>query len=209
MNVNDTIRLLIVHDSRDEAERLISMLSNAGRATRAQYVESEEGLVKLLQEQVWDLLIAHSAATNVDSSATIRQIKRLNKDVPVILLTNQEGPQAVVDGLKLGAVDTVLLDQDQHLLLVMQRELVNRAQRKDKRKAERQFKESEQRSQLLLDSSRDGIAYVQDGMYLYANQSYAEAFGYSDADDIDCMSIIDMVADEDQGSIKQFFTTNS
>jgi diguanylate cyclase (GGDEF)-like protein/PAS domain S-box-containing protein len=204
MNVNDTIRLLIVHDSRNEAERLVSMLSNAGRATRAQYVESEEGLVKLLQEQVWDLLIAHSAAINVDSSATIRQIKRLNKDVPVILLTNQEGPQAVVDGLRLGAVDTVLLDQDQHLLLVMQRELANREQRKDKRKAERQFKEAEQRSQLLLDSSRDGIAYVQDGMYLYANQSYAEAFGYSDADDIDCMSIVDMVADEDQASIKQF-----
>jgi diguanylate cyclase (GGDEF)-like protein/PAS domain S-box-containing protein len=204
MNVNDTIRLLIVHDSRDEAERLISMLNNAGRTTRAQHVESEEGLIKLLQEQVWDIMIAHSSAQSVDAGSAIRQIKRLNKDVPVILLTDQEGSQSVVEGLKLGAADVVLLDQDQHLLLVMQRELENRSNRKDKRQSERQFKEAERRSQLLLDSSRDGIAYVQDGMYLYANQSYAENFGYDDKDDIECMPVIDMVADDDHDAVKRF-----
>ena len=49
MNPNETIRLLILNDSRSEAERLISMLRNAGRPTSEQHVESEEGLTKLLQ----------------------------------------------------------------------------------------------------------------------------------------------------------------
>jgi multidomain signaling protein FimX len=204
MNPNDTIRLLILNDSRSEAERLISMLHNAGRPNRAQHVESEEALTKLLQDQAWDLLIGHDQTSNIEPLTAVRQIKRLGKDVPVILLTDEETNQAVVEGIKQGASDVVKLDDDQHLLLVMSRELENREQRQQRRRSDRRLKEAERRSQQLLDSSRDAIAYVQDGMYLYANQSFAENFGYDDTDDIECMPVIDMVADADQGKVKQF-----
>ncbi|GAB3097396.1 EAL domain-containing protein [Aestuariicella hydrocarbonica] len=209
MNANETIRLLILNDSRKEVERLISMLNNAGRATRAQHVESEEVLTKLLQEQTWDLLIAEEGCSQLPPETAARQIKRLNKDVPVILISDAlanggDVSQAVVDGIKLGAADVVQLDQDQHLLLVIQRELDNREQRQQRRRADHKLKETERRSQKLLDSSRDAIAYVQDGMYLYANQSFADTFGYSDRDDIECMPVIDMVDDEHQTQVKQF-----
>ncbi len=204
MNPNDTIRLLILNDSRKEAERLISMLNNAGKPTRAQHVESEEILTKLLQEQAWDLLIGHSATENVSPSNALKNIKRLNKDVPVILLTDEEGSQPVVEGMKMGAVDVVRLDEDQHLLLAIQRELDNHEQRILRRRADRKQKEAERRSQQLLDSSRDAIAYVQDGMYLYANDSFAELFGYEDKDDIECMPVIDMIDDSDQAKAKSF-----
>lgn len=204
MNPNDTIRLLILNDSRSEAERLISMLNNAGRPNRAQHVDSEEALTKLLQDQAWDLLIGHDKTTSVEPLAAVRQIKRLGKDVPMILLTDEEGSQAVVEGIKAGAADVVRLDEDQHLLLVISRELENREQRQQRRRSDRRLKEAERRSQQLLDSSRDAIAYVQDGMYLYANQSFAEDFGYDDIDDIECMPVIDMVCEADQDKVKQF-----
>ena len=203
MNANDTIRLLILNNSRAEAERLISMLHNAGRPSRAQHVESEDALVKLLEEQTWDLLIAHDQTTNVTPQTAIKHIRRLSKDVPVILQNDDEF-LAVIDGMKLGAADVVRLDDDQHLLLVMQREMNNREERQAKRLADRRFREAERRSQQLLDSSRDAIAYVQDGLYLYANQSFAELFGYEDKDDIDCMPIMDMVDDKDQDTLKTF-----
>ena len=205
MNPNETIRLLILNDARDEAERLVSMLRNAGRPSRAQHVDSEEALVKLLQEQVWDLLIGHDQTRSVSPQTAVKQIKRLNKDVPVILQTDEEGSKPVVDGIKQGAADVVRLDEDQHLLLVIQRELECREQRQLRRKAERRFREAERRSQQLLDSSRDAVAYIQDGMYLYANDSFAERFGYQDRDDLECMPVIDMIADKDQGKVKQFF----
>lgn len=203
MNPNDTIRLLILNNSRAEAERLISMLHNAGRPNRAQHVENEESLVKLLEEQTWDLLIAHDQTTNVKPQTAIKHIRRLNRDVPLILLNDDE-ILAVIEGMKLGAADVVRLDDDQHLLLVMQRELNNREERQARRLADRRFREAERRSQQLLDSSRDAIAYVQDGLYLYANQSFAELFGYEDKDDIDCMPIMDMVDDKDQETLKSF-----
>lgn len=204
MTPNDTIRLLILNDSRKEAERLISMLHNAGRQTRAQHVESEEILTKLLQEQSWDLLIGHASTRSVPPQLAVKHIKRLSKDVPVILQTDEPGSHAVVEGMKLGAVDVVQLDEDQHLLLVIQREMESHEQRKLRRRADRKFLEAERRSQHLLDSSRDAIAYVQDGMYLYANESFAEMFGYDDRDDIECMPIIDMIDGSDQDKVKAF-----
>jgi diguanylate cyclase (GGDEF)-like protein/PAS domain S-box-containing protein len=207
MTTTDTIRLLILNNQRSEAERLISMLHASGHPCRAQHVESEEALVKLLQEQSWDLLIGNSDTTSPNPQTAIKQIRRLNKDVPVILQyedDEDENPFAVVEGLRIGAADVVNLDDDQHLLLVIDRELANREQRQARRNTDRRFREAERRSQQLLDSSRDAIAFIQDGLYLYANESFAELFGYKDKDDIEAMPIMDMVADQDQVRLKNF-----
>ena len=207
MTTNDTIRLLILNNQRSEAERLISMLHASGHPCRAQHVESEEALVKLLQEQSWDLLIGNSGTTSPNPQAAIKQIRRLNKDVPVILQyedDEDENPFAVVEGLRIGAADVVNLDDDQHLLLVIDRELANREQRQARRNTDRRFREAERRSQQLLDSSRDAIAFIQDGLYLYANESFAELFGYQNKEDIEAMPIMDMVASQDQVRLKNF-----
>lgn len=204
MTSNSKIRLLILNDSLAEAERLISMLNSAGRPNRAQHVESEGALAKLLQDQTWDLAIGLDTTKNLPPSTAVKQIRRLAKDIPLILLAEEEGSRAIVDGMKLGAVDVVLLDEDQHLLQVIARELKNRENRAQQRIAERRYKEIERRNQQLLDSSRNAIAFLQDGMFLYANQSFAELLGYEDIDDLECMPVIDTIAEEDQDRVKVY-----
>lgn len=204
MTSTPTIRLLILNDSRAEAERLISMLHNAGRPTRAQHIESEDALIKLLQEQSWDILIGLDKTTNLPPNTVIKQIRRLAKDVPVILLTEEEGTPPIVEGMKMGAVDVVRMDEDQHLLQVIQRELTNHHHRTQQRLAERRYKEIERRNQQLLDSSRDAIAFIQDGMFLYTNQSFVELLHYHERDDLECMPVIDVVSDADQDNVKAF-----
>jgi len=180
------------------------MLHNAGRPSRAQHVDSEEVLVKLLQEQTWDLLIANDNTNNPTPQVALKHIRRLSKDVPVILLKEEEESFGQIEGMKMGAVDVVSLDNDQHLLLVIQREMLSRLDRQARRSADRRFREAERRSQQLLDSSRDAIAYVQDGLYLYANESFAELFGFENRDEIEALPIMDMVADEEQNKLKNF-----
>lgn len=204
MSQTKTIRLLILNDSRAEAERLISMLHNAGRPVRAQHVENDEALNKLLQEKVWDLMVGLDTTTNLKPLDAIRIIRRLNKDVPLILQTNDETIRGTVDGLKLGAVDVVKVDEDQHLLFVIQREFNNREDRDRRRVAERRYNEIERRNQQLLDSSRDAIAFVQDGMFLYTNDSFVELLDYDSRDDLECMPVIDITKDRDQDKVKRF-----
>ena len=204
MNANTPIRLLILNDSRDEANRLASMLTNAGKTPDAQHVESEEALIKVLQERSWDLLIGHVDTTNLTPETALKQIRKLNKDVPMVLLTDEEGSLAIVDGLKKGAADVLLVDEDQHLLQVITRELENREYRSQSRYAQRKLKDVERRNQQLLDSSKDAIAFVEDGMFLYTNDSFAQLLGYADRDDLECTPIIDVIDPSDQETLRDF-----
>ena len=199
-----TIRLLILNDSPSEAERLISMLQNAGRSVRATHAESEEALSKLLLENVWDLLISQENNESIAPVDAIKSIRQQNKDIPVILLSDREGSQPCVEGLKIGARDVIQMDEDQHLLLVIERELNNRLEREVRRTTERRFTDIVHRNQQLLESSRDAIAFIQDGMFLYANESFAELLGYEDKDDLECMPVIDIVNETQHDSLKEF-----
>lgn len=207
MNASDTIRLLIIQDDTNEVERMLSMLRNSGRAVRAQQVPSIEGFEKLLGDQAWDLLLAHENAKNCDPKAALRIIKKLDKDIPCIFLTEAEPEMfnmSLIDGLKSGARDVIVVDDDQHLLMTMSREIGNLQERRDRRIAERKLRESEKRCQQLLDNSKDAIAYVEDGMFLYANTSFAERFGYTDVDDILAIPVIDVISPNEQSSYKSF-----
>lgn len=180
------------------------MLQNAGRAVRATHVESEEALSKLLEEKVWDMMIATEEAQGLSPVDAQRLIRRQNKDIPLILLSDREGSHPCVEGIKMGARDVVRLDEDQHLLLVIDRELSNRGERETRRAAERRFHDIAKRNQLLLDSSRDAIAFVQDGMFLYTNESFAELLNYEDRDDLECLPIIDIVNSSQHDELKRF-----
>lgn len=200
----DTIRLLILNDSRTEAERLTSMLQNAGCSLRAQHVESLDALSKLLQEKVWDLMIALDTTKTVSPIEAIKHIRRLNKDITLILQTENEGSHYSVDAMKMGACDAIRLDEDQHLLQVIDREMKNRVEREKRRYAERRYAEISRHNQQLLDSSRDAIAFIQDGMFLYANDSFAELLGHEHRDDLECLPVIDIIQDSDHDKLKRF-----
>ncbi|MGS2717481.1 EAL domain-containing protein [Eionea flava] len=200
---SSSFRLIIVHDSPQEAQRLSSMLHNAGNPCRAQHINTEDTLIKALEDQNWDLLITYDDAKSLSPAIIIRHIRKFERDIPVILLTNESSNKSVVDGMKLGAADVAQIDDDQHLLLIINRELENRRQRKLTRVTERKLKEIERKNQRLLDSSREGIAFVQDGMYLYANDSYAEMLGFNGRDDIEFMPIMDTIKEDEHQHIKK------
>jgi len=198
-----SFRLIIINDSPQEAQRLSSMLHNAGKPCRAQHINAETNLTKALEDQNWDLLITYDDASSLSPAVVIRHIRKFERDIPVILLTHETGNKSVVDGMKLGACDVAQVDDDQHLLLIVNRELDNRMQRKITRITERKLKEVERKNQRLLDSSRDGIAFVQDGMYLYANDSFAEMLGHNTRDDIEFMPVMDTIKEAEHPHVKK------
>lgn len=197
-----SFRLIIINDSPQEAQRLSSMLHNAGKPCRAQHINAESNLTKALEDQHWDLLITYDDVSSLSPAGVIRQIRKFELDIPVILLTQETDNKSVVDGMKLGACDVAQVDDDQHLLLIINRELDNRLQRKVTRITERKLKEVERKNQRLLDSSRDGIAFVQDGMYLYANDSFAEMLGHDSRDDIEFMPVMDTIKESEHPHVK-------
>ncbi|WP_278421871.1 GGDEF/EAL domain-containing response regulator [Stutzerimonas kunmingensis] len=198
-----TIRLLILEDSQNEAERLVSLFRNAGQATRVHRLTSSDDLAEALK-QTWDLLINAPQSENLDPSEAISAIRRQAKDIPIIQLTAGNDAEAITEALMLGAQDALPQGEDEWLLLVANRELANLEERRARRSAEVALREAEKRCQLLLDSSVDAIAYVHDGMHIYANRAYLELFGYDDVEDLEGMPMIDLISSADQSRFKTF-----
>jgi diguanylate cyclase (GGDEF)-like protein/PAS domain S-box-containing protein len=204
MNRNSPIRLLILEESQNRAEELIVLLRTAGRATRAHLLESETDLIEKLSEQSWDLCLSRQHIDTLSIEQIIQQVKSLDKDVPVIMLADDQDPASITTGMKLGALDVSLDDDDERLLLIIERELSNLENRRARRKAEVDLREIDRRNQLLLDSSTAAIAYVHEGMHIYTNRAYADLFGYDDPDDFAGIPVIDLIAGEDQEKFKIF-----
>ncbi|MFV3412696.1 EAL domain-containing protein [Pseudomonas nitroreducens] len=202
-NEKKTIRLLILEDSQNEAERLVSLFRNAGRATRVHRITSSEDLTDILP-QGWDLLIAAPEAEALDPSEALGAIRRQAKDIPFIQLVGGNDSDAVTEALALGAQDALPQGEDERLILVANRELANLEERRARRAAEVALREAEKRCQLLLDSSVDAITYVHDGMHIYANRAYVSLFGYEDAEELEGMPMIDLIAGCDQANFKDF-----
>ncbi len=203
-NVKDTIKLLILDTSRNEAEELVNLLRNAGRATHAVFIESEEHLLELLNTKSWDLFYASERSQEVTAQQAVAHLKKLELDVPLILLSEDYDAEKVLTSLQAGISDVVPATETERLLLVSLRELENLIQRRARRKAEIGLRDAEKRCQLLLDSSKDAIAYVHDGMHIYANKAYIELFGLHDFDDLEGMPLMDMVSSAHQADLKSF-----
>src|SRR5699024_3130100 len=52
--------------------------------------------------------------------------------------------------------------------------------------------------------SIDAIAYVHDGMHIYANRAYLKLFGYRCPDDLEGTPMTDLIAPGDQAGFKDF-----
>lgn len=198
-----TIRLLILEDSQNEAERLVSLFRNAGRATRVHRITSSDDLNEALQHS-WDLLIAAPESTAVAPGEVLASIRRQAKDIPFVQLVAGNDSDDLTEALALGAQDAVPQGEDERLLLVANRELSNLEERRARRSAEIALREAEKRCQLLLDSSVDAITYVHDGMHIYANRAYLDLFAYDDAEEIEGLPMIDLIASADQAAFKEF-----
>ncbi|MFN2359741.1 MAG: EAL domain-containing protein [Marinobacter sp.] len=202
---NATVHLLILDPSQNDAESLVSLLRNSGKATRAHRITSEEDLEETLKAGNWDLLLARDEADQeFGPDGALAMIRRMDKDIPFILLTKEFTRERTVAVMKAGAQDTVPFDNTDQLALVVNRELSALEDRRRRRTLESHLREAEQRCQLLLESSKDAIAYINDGMHIYANQSYMEFLGYDDIDDLICIPVLDTLTPQSQETYKEF-----
>ncbi|MBC7191343.1 EAL domain-containing protein [Marinobacter sp.] len=199
-----TVHLLILDPSQNDAESVVSLLRNAGRATRAHRITSEEDLEENLKSGTWDLLLARDVEQEFTPDDALAMVKRMDKDVPFILMSEDYSRERAVGLMKAGAQDIVPYQYSDHLVLVVKRELAALEERRRRRLLESHLRESEQRCQLLLESSKDAIAYINDGMHIYANQSYMEFLGYDDIDELICIPVLDTLTPESQEKYKEF-----
>lgn len=202
-NSNDiTLRLVIVDDSGENAEAIVSLLRNSGIAVRPSRPNDAAELAQVLGAQPIDLLLAAPTQT-LPLLQIAQQIAASGKDVPLILLTEQIEENALVEASANGVRALALRRRPEHLLAVVRDQWVDLQARRGLRRIEAQMRETERRCDALIASSRDPIAYVHEGMHIRANDAYLEMFGFDSFDEVEGISLLDMVGTQHVDDFKQ------
>ena len=191
------LRVLLVEDSVEDAEQVISLLRNAGIAVRPNRVEDAEQLKEALESGSTDIVLLSPRAKKLNLTDTAGIVQRSGKDMSLIQLVDSVTQDAVLKAMREGARDIALRTTPDHLQTVVLREFENLSTRRALRRMEAAWRESERRAHSLLGSSRDPIAYVHEGMHVYANKAYLEMFGFEDFDEIEGLAILDLITSGD------------
>lgn len=204
MNEDKTLYLLVIDDSSNLAETVSNILRNAGHAVRADRVEDDEDLRDAFGKQQWDMILTKPEIPYFTASDALDVVRHAKLDIPLIIIADGAEEKTIDELVKAGARDEVLLAKPNRLERTVLREATDARQRRACILAEKALEDANIRAQALVDSSRDAITYVHEGMHIYANESYLELFGYSSMEEIEGMPIMDMVKSEEHAKFKQF-----
>lgn len=102
---------------------MVSLLRNSGKATRAHRITSEEDLEEALKTSNWDLLLARDLEQEFGPDDALAMVKRMDKDIPFVLLTEEVSRERTVNIIRAGGQDVVPFEYKDLLVLVVKREL--------------------------------------------------------------------------------------
>jgi multidomain signaling protein FimX len=197
----NVVRLILVEESVEDAEYAISLVRNGGLAVRPTRAVDVDQLKQALESPA-DLVIFSARVKKLTLEDVVEVVTRTGKDVPVIALLDSLSQETGLEVMRKGARTVLIRGVTDFFQMQIKRTFEDLQNRRAVRKLEAALRESEKRCNSLLDSSRDPIAYVHDGMHVYANKAYLEMFKLDGFDEIEGTPILDMIAPKDASSFK-------
>ncbi len=205
MSKENSVNMIVIDDSFNNEEKLVSIIRGLGTVARSIRVEDDEDLEEALKKRTPDLLIYSNGMELIDLPATIKILTDHGLKHVSVLTSCRDGQANDLNiAMSQGANDQIDFNNEAHLKNILKRELKQITNNKRLAKIEVAYNESEKRCESLMDSSRDAIAYIHEGMHIYSNQSYLETFGFEENEDLEGTPILDMVAADDQNNFKKF-----
>ena len=203
------LRLMLVDDSVEEAESIVTGLRNAGIAVRPLRPTTANELANMLLAQQVDLVLAAHLCRMIPLAEVQQHVATSGKDIPLVAVIEDVDTDSFSELLGGGVRALALRHKPLQLLATVRREWADLEARRAQRRLEAQVRETERRCDALIESSREPIAYVHEGMHIRANGAYLEMFGYDSFEDIEGMSLLDLVSTKYVDAFKQLLKSMS
>jgi diguanylate cyclase (GGDEF)-like protein len=198
-----SVNLLVIDRSPESAEHVNSLLRNSGIKIHVMHAQTAADAKRSLDHDA-PVLILYSDAEEADASIEEINELALAFNVPLALFTPMDDPEKLAKTLAATAC-FVINSEDEDLLTDSVNRLVSASENERNHEKQKQFvEELEHRYNLLLDSSRDAIAYVHEGLHVYTNRAYKEALQVKTDGDIAGSSLLEML-DAGETNLKTLF----
>jgi len=142
--VSQELKLLVIEDSSDDADLLSNHLKKSGISPVIKRVETIETIKAALEQSSWDIIICDYNLPSFNALDAISIVKKINPDIPCVVVSGSIGEEKAVETMKAGADDYLLKDNLSRLVPVLERELREAEITKEKKRVEATLKKSEE-----------------------------------------------------------------
>ncbi len=203
MSEHPLLNLLIVDRSQPDIEFIVQTLRASGYLVQANYSAWIKEIRNLIDYRPLDMILVRQGA-DLPTIAEIHALLEASaQDVPIIAIADDLGQQRPVDLLRAGASTLFVLREPDHLLAVVNKEFNHLQLRRQLKIQELRLQETEERHRILLEHSRDAIAYIHEGVHLYANPAYLQFFAYPSQEAMEGVTLMNLIRLEDRAKLKR------
>ncbi|MEA1890824.1 MAG: EAL domain-containing protein [Pseudomonadota bacterium] len=176
------LNVLLVEDSENDALLLIRHLKKGGYDPQYTRVFDQHDLDQALGSQRWDIAISDHNMPNFSSELALRSIRKVDRDLPVIIVSGTIGEEQAVKAMRLGAHDYIMKDDLARLLPAVERELREALNRKSHHEAEQKIRYMASHDALTGLINRYSFEEKLIELLSTVNQGLKHAFLYIDLD---------------------------
>jgi PAS domain S-box-containing protein len=176
--MSNRIRVLIIEDQPLDAELMLHELRRAGFDPDWQLVSTERDYRACLESPL-DVILADYRLPQFDALRALEILRERELDIPLIIVSGSVGEDAAVAALKEGAADYLLKDRLARLGKAVESALQKKRLRDEKRRAELELRESEEKFRQLAENIREvfWITSPDLNQMIYASPAYEEIWG--------------------------------
>ena len=206
MRTQSILNLLVINDDQLYAERLVQLLSAYYDSVNLGFLDDKEELLRLLR-QPWDVLVFGSAY-DMNFTEVVGIVQEQSIDLPMICLfhdeaaataQNDDGLPAIVSGTMVKALKA---EQEMAVVLAICLQHDNLRSRRELKTLRHVISEAEQRANVLIKNSKSAVAYIDQGIHIFANDPYLQLFGFKTMNDAIGVPVVDLISGGD--SVKGF-----
>ena len=192
------VRVLIVDDSRDDAELLVRTLTAGGFAVDWEVASDPAGFEAALDRGPWDVILCDFSMPRFGPGRALEALATRGLDVPLLVVSGTIDERTAVSLMRAGARDYVLKDNLTRLVPAVTRELRGALARHEGRLAHQQLRRSESFFRTVVEHASDVIAVTDlDGVILHIAPSVASVLG-RDAEPLIGTQFLDLIEERDR-----------
>ena len=135
------LHVLIVEDSQDDAESLVTELEQNGYPTIYQRVDNQAEMATALNSEItWDIVLADYYLNQFDAITALQFLQENQIDLPFIIVSGKIGEDTAVEAMKAGVHDYIVKGQLARLVPAVERALREAILRTEHRKAQERLR---------------------------------------------------------------------
>ncbi|MBC7839594.1 MAG: PAS domain S-box protein [Nitrospiraceae bacterium] len=177
------LRVLLIENNEDDAALILRELKCGGYEPVARRVETPDAMHRALRQETWDAVLTNWNLPEFSALFALEMLKSQGLDLPFIIVSGTIGEEAAISAMKAGGHDFVSKEHLGRLVLTIEREMREAADRRARRRGEVALAASEERLQLVGRATNDAVRdWDLSTNGLWWNEGFSVLFGHQAQD---------------------------